>query len=56
MCSRVRCGTCNKFTWSGCGEHVEEALYGVPENQICSCSFSNESSKGGFFSRLFGAN
>ena len=37
MCSRVVCKMCQKFTWSGCGEHVEEALYGVAENDRCSC-------------------
>jgi hypothetical protein len=37
MCSRVNCHICNKATWSGCGEHVEEALAGVSEADRCSC-------------------
>jgi hypothetical protein len=37
MCSRVNCHICNKATWSGCGEHVEEALAGVAEADRCSC-------------------
>lgn len=37
MCSRVRCGSCGKATWSGCGEHVEQALAGVPESERCRC-------------------
>lgn len=37
MCSPIRCSTCGKVTWTGCGQHVEEALAGVPENQRCTC-------------------
>ena len=37
MCSRVICKNCQKFTWSGCGEHVEEALFGVSEADCCTC-------------------
>jgi hypothetical protein len=37
MCSRVNCHICNKATWSGCGEHVEEALAGVAEADRCKC-------------------
>ena len=55
MCSRVVCGTCKKYTWSGCGQHVDEALYGLSENQICKCDSAGQSS-GGFFSKLFGNN
>ncbi len=35
MCSPVRCDVCGKTTWAGCGQHVEEALRGVPESQLC---------------------
>ena len=31
MCSKVTCEICKKATWSGCGEHIEEALEGVAE-------------------------
>jgi hypothetical protein len=37
MCSRVVCTECKKFTWSGCGEHIADALAGVPDDQICTC-------------------
>ncbi|MFZ9720759.1 MAG: hypothetical protein ACO3T6_04515 [Candidatus Nanopelagicaceae bacterium] len=37
MCSRVTCGSCGKFTWSGCGEHIESALAGLSQDQICKC-------------------
>lgn len=30
MCKAVTCDICGKTTWSGCGEHIEEALEGVP--------------------------
>lgn len=37
MCARITCNTCKKPTWTGCGQHVEEALYGVPESDRCHC-------------------
>jgi hypothetical protein len=54
MCSRVTCRKCGKPTWSGCGEHVEEALYGVPKNQRCQ-GHENEPVQPGFFGKMFGA-
>jgi len=38
MCSKVICRKCNKPTWSGCGEHIEEALVGVALEDRCSCN------------------
>lgn len=37
MCSPIRCSTCGKVTWTGCGRHVDEALAGVPAEQRCTC-------------------
>lgn len=37
MCSRVVCNTCKKYTWSGCGGHIDDALAGLTEDQICKC-------------------
>jgi len=37
MCSPVKCDKCNKTTWEGCGQHIEEALEGIPADQICKC-------------------
>jgi hypothetical protein len=63
MCSRTTCRKCGKPTWSGCGNHVEQALAGVPKNQRCTCreeaaaakaSGAGATSGGGFFSRLLG--
>lgn len=58
MCQKVTCGRCGKATWSGCGQHVEEALRGVPAAQRCTCgsgaSTAAPASSGGVFARLFG--
>jgi hypothetical protein len=54
MCSKVTCRQCGKATWSGCGEHIEEALIGVPQNQRCP-GHEKEVSKSGFFNKIFGS-
>jgi hypothetical protein len=53
MCSKTTCQTCGKATWSGCGNHVEQALAGVPQNQRCTCAAtrSSVSSSEGFVAR-----
>jgi hypothetical protein len=47
MCRQVKCSTCGKATYAGCGMHVEQVLAGVPESQRCRCreqdGFSSES-------------
>jgi hypothetical protein len=35
MCSPVRCRTCGKVTWSGCGAHVAQVKAKVPADQWC---------------------
>lgn len=37
MCSPVTCNVCKKATWSGCGQHIEEALAGISEADRCNC-------------------
>jgi len=56
MCSTVICNVCKKYTWSGCGQHIEEALHGIPKAQLCTCSSSDTAnpSNSGFFSKLLG--
>ncbi len=35
MCSPAVCNRCKKITWTGCGQHVDQALAGVPADQQC---------------------
>jgi hypothetical protein len=35
MCSRITCPECGKATWTGCGQHVEDALRGVDPSERC---------------------
>ncbi len=35
MCKRITCAQCGLATWTGCGNHVEEALRGVPADRRC---------------------
>jgi len=53
MCRQVTCKTCGKATWAGCGQHVDQALRGVPQKDRCA-GHEKEPSTGGFFSRLLG--
>eukprot|EP00122_Pirum_gemmata_P013924 Pgem_evm1s12971 len=35
MCSRITCPICWKYTWMGCGKHIDQALEGVLEAERC---------------------
>ena len=35
MCYKVKCRVCRKWTWDGCGEHIEQTLRGIPEEERC---------------------
>jgi hypothetical protein len=37
MCRRVKCASCGRPTFEGCGAHVEQVLAGVPKNERCRC-------------------
>lgn len=37
ICYKTRCATCQLWTWGGCGQHIQQALSGVPTNQLCVC-------------------
>jgi hypothetical protein len=55
MCSPATCRTCGKASYTGCGQHVEQVLAGVPQHQRCSCAPNARSTGGGsVLSRLFG--
>lgn len=54
MCSPATCRTCGKATYKGCGQHVEQVLRGVPQNQRCSCPADLRVTGKGLFARLLG--
>lgn len=59
MCRAVRCKTCQKTTWAGCGSHIASVKQSVPANQWCNGKHSAAeleaaSSGPGWFSRMFG--
>ena len=33
----VVCEKCGKYTYRGCGEHLDTAFAGLTEDQICTC-------------------
>ena len=35
VCQPVLCRICGKVTWTGCGDHVEQALAGIPDEMRC---------------------
>jgi len=37
MCRQVMCRRCGKPTWSGCGQHVNQVMSGVPKAKRCQC-------------------
>ena len=38
MCSPATCRACGKASYSGCGQHVDQVLAGVPQQQRCACA------------------
>ena len=56
MCSPATCSRCNKVTWSGCGQHVDDVMRNVPKDRQCTCESTASSGTGssGLFARLFG--
>ena len=52
MCRTVKCRTCGKVTWAGCGMHVNQVMAGVPGSQRCTGHPKSETK--GFLGRLFG--
>jgi hypothetical protein len=54
MCRAVRCKTCDKTTWAGCGQHVANVKASVPAGQWCPGHAKAERTHSGWGSRLFG--
>jgi hypothetical protein len=51
----VRCKTCGKTTWAGCGQHVASVRARVPADQWCGGHEKPGESLGdSLFRRLFG--
>lgn len=42
MCVRIVCSKCKKYTYSGCGKHIDQALKGLTEDQKCKCNNANK--------------
>ncbi|KAI8341593.1 hypothetical protein EDC96DRAFT_522552 [Choanephora cucurbitarum] len=42
MCRKVTCPDCKKFTWAGCGLHIDQALAGLKDEEICKCKESKQ--------------
>ena len=56
MCRAVKCKTCGKTTWAGCGKHIDQVRRSVPAGQWCSghsTSAQAKSDSPGLLSRLF---
>ncbi|MCA1782151.1 MAG: hypothetical protein LC679_08255 [Intrasporangiaceae bacterium] len=59
MCSKATCRACGKTTWSGCGQHVQQVMGGVPRNQQCVCTDADRAAardaarSGAWYSRMF---
>ncbi|MEY3935073.1 MAG: hypothetical protein RI901_503 [Actinomycetota bacterium] len=51
MCDKVICRKCNKPTWSGCGQHIEQALAGIAKEDRCQ-GHQAEPKKAGLFSKF----
>jgi hypothetical protein len=55
MCSPATCRTCGKASYTGCGQHVDQVLRGVPKNERCACPPDQRAVGGGsLLGRLFG--
>lgn len=58
MCSRATCPICKKATWSGCGQHKEMVLAGIPKSERCKCTAADkaayQANRKGLLARLFG--
>ena len=37
MCTRIKCTSCGKPSYVGCGRHIEQVLGDVPPEKRCKC-------------------
>ncbi|KAF5342198.1 hypothetical protein D9611_001984 [Ephemerocybe angulata] len=41
-CYAVKCSSCGKTTWAGCGQHAEAVMKDVKDEDKCTCKESAE--------------
>ena len=60
MCRPVKCDVCERTTWAGCGQHVNEVKATGPAAQWCNGQHTQQeiaaakAANPGFLARLFG--
>ena len=54
MCRAVKCRSCGRTTWSGCGQHVAQVKARIPADNWCAGNPRSPSGEGGVLSRLLG--
>ncbi|MGO4256878.1 hypothetical protein [Marmoricola sp. RAF53] len=54
MCRAVKCRTCGKTTWSGCGSHVAQVRASVPSDEWCDGHPRTDDGSRSWLSRFFG--
>ncbi len=52
MCNPVRCKSCGKTTWSGCGQHIDQVKAVVPVEEWC--DGHPDTGGGGWLRRILG--
>jgi hypothetical protein len=45
MCSPATCKSCGKVTYTGCGQHVDQVMAGVPKSNRCTCDAGKPAKK-----------
>ncbi|KAI4330326.1 hypothetical protein MLD38_028624 [Melastoma candidum] len=38
MCYKVECKKCGKYTWAGCGKHLNSVYSSIEKGKHCMCS------------------
>ncbi len=53
MCRAVKCKTCGRTTWAGCGQHVQHVMASVPAADRCPGHPRVASERASVLGRLF---
>jgi hypothetical protein len=54
MCRAVKCKTCGKTTWAGCGRHIDTVMAAVPKAQRCNGHNDTPTARPSLLARLLG--